>query len=101
MLYNLRKSMKSSLRLKYYKYNIFSKSHRNEIYDRQCAMIMERVLSADSSCIDVGAHTGEILQVILSIAPQGHHLAFEPLPGYADNLRLRFPRVQVFDCALS
>jgi len=38
--------------------------------------VMTRVLSSDSNCVDVGAHTGSILRVILRYAGRGHHVAF-------------------------
>ena len=54
-----------------------------------------------SNCIDVGAHRGSCLREILRIAPEGHHMAFEPIPELAAQLRQAFPSVDVHEAALS
>ena len=41
-------------------------------------------LSPDACCVDVGAHRGAVLHEIVRVAPQGRHLAYEPLPQLAD-----------------
>lgn len=69
--------------------------------DRQLAFFMASVLTADSNCIDVGANQGAILAQIVALAPEGQHLAFEPLPQLASSLRERFPMVDVRDAALA
>jgi hypothetical protein len=35
-----------------------------------------RVLSSDSNCVDLGAHTGSIVRVTLRYTGGGHHVAF-------------------------
>jgi FkbM family methyltransferase len=72
---------------------------RNFRYDRETLEVMRRVLAADSSCIDIGAHDGEILRHITKLAPQGRHIAFEPIPHLAAMLRARFPEVAVHEAA--
>jgi hypothetical protein len=47
------------------------------------ATIFAAVLAPDANCIDVGAHTGDVLAEIVRIAPRGRHIGFEPLPGLA------------------
>ncbi|MFZ4516480.1 MAG: FkbM family methyltransferase [Acidimicrobiia bacterium] len=74
---------------------------QHERYDRQTVAILERAVSSDSNCIDVGAHRGAILQTIQRVAPYGRHLAIEPLPHLATDLQARFPDVDVRSCALS
>ncbi|MBX3025558.1 FkbM family methyltransferase [bacterium] len=76
----------------------------SEQYDRQTTQIMERMLAADASCVDVGANVGAILSEMLRVAPRGRHYAFEPLPDLFDDLRRRFggnPQVSLFNLALS
>jgi FkbM family methyltransferase len=63
--------------------------------------LIGRVLRPDSNAIDVGAHTGGILDEIVRHAPRGRHLAFEPIPAFAASLRRRHPRVTVHELALS
>jgi FkbM family methyltransferase len=63
--------------------------------------IMERVLTKQSNCIDIGCNTGEFLNQILQLAPLGYHYAFEPIPRLASRLRKRFPNTDVRQIALS
>jgi FkbM family methyltransferase len=73
----------------------------NVRYDGQAEAVMARVLTAKSNCLDVGAHTGTVLRIILQYAAQGRHVAFEPLPHCAAQLRVDFPQVEVREVALS
>ncbi|MDP8927074.1 MAG: FkbM family methyltransferase [Actinomycetota bacterium] len=74
---------------------------RNVRYDSETAEVIDRVLGPDDNAIDVGAHTGQVLVRILARAPRGKHLAFEPLPWLAAELRDRYPDVEVYELALS
>lgn len=74
---------------------------KNEIYDRQASEVMSRALSSDSNCVDIGCHRGQFLRDFLKYAPNGHHVAFEPIPKLAQWLRDEFPSVRICDCALS
>lgn len=78
-----------------------SPGERNARYDLETAAVMARVLTAHSNCLDVGAHAGSILRIMLNHAPQGHHVAVEPLPAFAEQLRVDFPQVEVRELALS
>jgi FkbM family methyltransferase len=64
------------------------------------ATIFAAVLAPDANCVDVGAHTGDVLAEIVRIAPRGRHIGFEPLPGLAATLRRRLPGVSVRTVAL-
>ncbi len=59
------------------------------------------VLEPDSSCIDIGAHRGSVLAEMVRVAPEGRHIAFEPIPELAAELAQRFPGVDVHQSALS
>lgn len=74
---------------------------RNVDYDRWTAQIVLRTLGPTDSAVDVGAHSGAILRAILAAAPEGRHLAFEPIPELAAGLRRDFPGVEVHEVALS
>lgn len=63
---------------------------KNISYDILTEKILRRELKADSSCIDVGAHKGEILESLLRYAPQGKHIAFEPIPYLNNLLKTKF-----------
>ncbi len=54
---------------------------RNERYDRLTQRIIQQVCQPNSNCIDIGAHEGKILAMMLSAAPEGRHHAFEPIPA--------------------
>lgn len=74
---------------------------KNEIYDRQAAEVIGRVLGDTSNAIDVGCHKGQFLKLFLEYAPKGHHFAFEPIPDLAKQLQTAFPSVEVYNAALS
>jgi FkbM family methyltransferase len=69
--------------------------------DRQLAFLLTALLRPDSNCIDVGANKGAILRQIVRCSPHGHHLAFEPLPSEAAELRAAFPDVELHELALA
>lgn len=74
---------------------------RNANYNWQTIEVMFRVLRRNSNCIDVGAHSGEILYHMVNISPLGRHYAFEPLPHVAQKLAESFPQVIVHQAAVS
>jgi FkbM family methyltransferase len=67
---------------------------------KQIGQVMSRLLGRRSNCVDIGCHKGHILRYILEFAPDGHHLAFEPIPELAKGLREKFPHVDVYELAL-
>jgi FkbM family methyltransferase len=68
-------------------------------YDLQTVEVMRRHLREDSSCIDIGAHEGEILRSMTKLCPRGDHVAFEPIPHLAARLRVKYPGVCVHEVA--
>ena len=58
-------------------------------------------LAPDSNCIDVGAHRGAVLTEMVRVAPNGNHIAFEPIPSLCDVLRVQFSGVEIHHAALS
>jgi FkbM family methyltransferase len=75
----------------------------HEVYkeSKRLQEVILRFIKPSSNCIDIGVHLGSVLSEIIRIAPQGHHLAFEPTPYKAKWLRQKFPEVKVFEIALS
>ncbi len=72
------------------------------LVDKLSERIIRSVCKPSSNCVDVGAHRGEILDIILDTAPKGQHFAFEPLPYLFDRLEQKYaPRVTLFNSALS
>jgi len=83
-------------------YQLFDRTARREARDNEhMRVLMAACLSPDSNCIDIGAHSGGILREIVRCAPQGRHIAYEPLPHLAAELAREFPDVQVRAAALS
>jgi FkbM family methyltransferase len=62
---------------------------------------LERLVTRTSNCIDVGCHIGVMLSQLIRLAPQGRHMAFEPVPAKAAWLRRKFPEVEIHQVALS
>lgn len=59
------------------------------------------VIEADFNCIDIGAHIGSTLAQLIELAPNGSHMAIEPVPSKAQSLRQRFPKVPIVNAAVS
>jgi FkbM family methyltransferase len=75
---------------------------RRDIRDHALLVaLLERELRQDSDCLDAGAHAGSVLREIVRLAPRGRHVAWEPLPAFAAQLRRAFPGVEVREAALS
>jgi len=75
---------------------------KNLAYDRMSRqLIRNHILSADN-CVDVGAHKGDVLKFIVKQAPEGQHLAFEPIPKFYKFLKSRWEgRLRIYPYALS
>ncbi|MEX1187922.1 MAG: FkbM family methyltransferase [Bacteroidia bacterium] len=65
---------------------------RNLKYDRLTYRVLQKILSIDSNCIDVGSHKGELLQWMIKMAPKGIHYAFEPIPSFYKKLKETFEK---------
>src|SRR5688572_9923679 len=76
-------------------------SRREHIDNLNLHLLMAFTLREDASCVDVGASVGDILDAMVRLAPQGHHVAFEPIESHAVSLRARFPQVILHQAAVS
>jgi FkbM family methyltransferase len=77
---------------------------KNLEYDRITKKIIKSVVKPNSNCIDVGCHKGEILDEIISSAPNAFHFAFEPIPAFFDNLKIKYlnyPTITFYPFALA
>ncbi len=74
---------------------------RNHLDDKHVKLLLSFYLRSDSNCLDVGAHRGVFLTHFRRVAPDGHHIAYEPLPDLCAELRVRFPEMDVRQRALS
>jgi FkbM family methyltransferase len=76
-------------------------SRRNARDDRHLRAITAAVVGSGDRCVDVGANVGAFLADLVRIAPTARHVAIEPLPHLARDLRRRFPTVDVHAVAAS
>ena len=70
-----------------------------ESYDAQIGRYLRHI--GANIVLDVGAHEGSFLAHMVRLAPEGRHVACEPLPDYAARLRSGFPGVTLHEAALS
>jgi FkbM family methyltransferase len=83
-------------------YQLINRTARREARDNEhIRVLLAACLGPDSSCIDIGAHSGGVLRDIVRCAPRGRHIAYEPLPHLASGLAREFPDVDVRAAALS
>ncbi|MGB3513370.1 MAG: FkbM family methyltransferase [Microcoleaceae cyanobacterium] len=74
----------------------------NEIYieDKRIKQMMNQVINKSSNCLDIGCHLGSMLSEIMTLAPQGNHIAVEALPYKTNLLKKKFPEVDIKQLAL-
>jgi FkbM family methyltransferase len=81
---------------------LLSVGSRREARDRHAmSVLLASTLARDAHTVDVGAHSGAVLREIVRIAPEGRHIAYEPIPELARHLTGEFPGVDVRNAALS
>ena len=56
--------------------------------------VLAASLGTESTYVDVGTNRGQVLAEAVRIAPQGAHLAFEPIPELAAQVESAFPQVE-------
>lgn len=75
---------------------------RRDLAERaQLRRLVAWTVPHDGHCIDVGSHVGDVLRDLVRAAPNGRHIAYEPLPALAADLRAAFPHVDVRTVALA
>jgi FkbM family methyltransferase len=74
-----------------------------EVYleEQRIPIVLQRLLKKDSCAVDVGGHIGSFLRLLVQIAPEGHHIVFEPSLTKSEWLKRRFPEVNVFSHAIT
>jgi FkbM family methyltransferase len=81
--------------------NLLPRYNHDRIEIENLRKLLKSVLKEDSNCIDIGAYRGRILTEVVHIAPQGKHIAYEPLPHLHKYLSEHFPSVDVRLAAVS
>src|SRR3954471_4781566 len=77
---------------------------KNQEYDRLTRQIIRNHCSGRRSCVDAGAHEGEVFDQFLKYVPDGIHYAFEPIPFLYKHLLNKYSscdRCHIFPIALS
>lgn len=64
------------------------------------AAILAARLGPQDTYVDVGTNRGQVLAEAVRIAPRGRHVAFEPIPALAQEVRRRFPAVDCRELAI-
>jgi FkbM family methyltransferase len=62
--------------------------------------ILASALRATGTYVDVGTNRGQVLREAVRVAPHGRHLAFEPIPALAAEVRASFPQVECRELAV-
>jgi FkbM family methyltransferase len=74
---------------------------RDQRDNEHMRLLMRLSLAHNAKCIDIGANVGDVLREIIAIAPQGRHIAYEPLPDLAADLAREFAEVDVRNAAVA
>ena len=76
---------------------------KNQQYDKQTTKVINLVCTADSNCIDVGCHKGEVMDSMRAKAVNGTHFGFEPIPFMYENLVQKYKntKCRIYNLALS
>jgi len=83
-------------------YELFNRGARRDRIDNEhLRLLLAFSLSADSNCIDVGCHRGDVLREMIRLAPRGTHIAYEPVPVSYARLASAFPEVDLRQAAVS
>lgn len=80
---------------------LFPTLKRDRIDNQNLRLLLAFALREDSNCIDIGAHKGATLAEMIRVAPDGKHIAYEPLPFLYKHLVDHFPSVDVRQAAVS
>ncbi len=74
-----------------------------ELYleEKRLPAVLDILLKPTSCGVDVGAHIGSFLSLLIRSAPEGHHTAIEPSETKSRWLERRFPGVTIFPVAAS
>src|SRR5262249_37946392 len=80
---------------------IASFQYRDYLDSRNLRMLLAFTLTENANCIDIGANRGSVLDEIVRIAPNGKHIAYEPVPFLYKHLKERFAGIEVRQAAFS
>lgn len=64
--------------------------------ERHLVAAMAACIREDANCVDVGSYRGHVIEHMARLAPEGRHIAFEPIPWCATALEGRWSNVEVW-----
>ncbi len=74
---------------------------RNRSDEKNLKLLLTFGLRRNANCLDVGANQGLFLRDFRRIAPNGRHIAYEPLPNLFAKLEREYPEMDIRQAALS
>jgi FkbM family methyltransferase len=74
---------------------VYAPARQAQLEQVGIAAVLAAALAPDGTYVDVGANRGQVLGEAVRVAPRGRHVAFEPIPALAAQVRRSFPQV---DC---
>ena len=74
---------------------------RNQIDDCHLVQLLALRMPRNANCLDVGANEGLFLREFRRVAPDGRHIAYEPVPHLATRLAQQYPEMDIRQRALS
>jgi FkbM family methyltransferase len=72
-----------------------------QLEDVGLRVALATALRGEGTYVDVGTNRGQVLREALRVAPNGHHIAFEPIPVLAARIAEAFPTVDCRQRALA
>ena len=79
---------------------VYAPARQAQLEEVGIAAVLAASLGRDATYVDVGTNRGQVLREAVRIAPQGAHIAFEPIPALAAEVRREFPGVDCRSLAL-
>jgi FkbM family methyltransferase len=74
---------------------VYAPARQAQLEEVGIAAILAATLGPEGTYVDVGTNRGQVLKEAVRVAPRGRHIAFEPIPELAAEVRRSFPQV---DC---
>jgi FkbM family methyltransferase len=79
---------------------VYAPARQAQLEEVAIAAVLVASLGRDATYVDVGTNRGQVLREAVRIAPRGAHVAFEPIPALAAEVRREFPGVDCRPLAL-
>ena len=74
---------------------VYAPARQAQLEEVGIAAVLAAALGPEGTYVDVGTNRGQVLAQAVRVAPNGRHIAFEPIPALAAQGRRSFPLV---DC---